>query len=107
MITTIQLTNAAAKALGGVSDYRLAKELGIRATTISNWRNRGTVMDDETAEKAAELAGFDAGYVLACLAAERAKNKPTYPAWKRVAEGMERYILCSIEGVMGLPRMAA
>ncbi|WP_286836564.1 hypothetical protein [Spongiibacter sp.] len=43
-------------------------------------------MSDDIAIKAAEILGLDAGYVLACVTAERAKNTPSYETWVKICE---------------------
>lgn len=74
MLNTISLAEAAKKALGDCSDYRLAKTLGISSSTVNAWRSRHTVMDDLTAIKAAKIAGIEPAEALVWLMAERHKN---------------------------------
>lgn len=68
------------------SDYALAKFLCIDQTTVSGYRRRGIVMDDEIALLVADKLGMDAGEVLAWMHAERAKS----PAAKKALEKLAR-----------------
>ncbi|WP_290866713.1 hypothetical protein [Aquabacterium sp.] len=73
MLTTAKLLDAAKRAQGITSEYRLARVLGVTDSALWNYRH-GRTPDDERALKIAALAGLDARYVLVCLAAERAKD---------------------------------
>lgn len=73
MLTTQQLLDAAKSAQGAKSDYRLARLIGIGDNALYNYRH-GRTPDDSRAMRIAELAGIDPGYVLLCMAAERAKD---------------------------------
>ena len=55
------------------TDYQAAKLMGVTTSYTSQWR-RGKPMSDTSALRAAELAGLDPGYVLAAIAAERARR---------------------------------
>lgn len=68
------------------SDYALAKFLGIDQTTVSGYRRRGIVMDDEIALLVADKLEMDRGAVLAWMHAERAKS----PAARKVFEKLAR-----------------
>lgn len=85
MLNTVSLAESAKKALGNVSDYRLAKELGVTQSTISAWRHRGSVMDDNTAIKAAKIAGIDPCEALLGLMVESHKNDPAGAVWQEVS----------------------
>lgn len=72
-----------------VSDYAVAKKLGITPASLSNVRTGKNSFGDETALKVAELLDFDGAYVLACCAAERARRtgqkSSVVVAWERIA----------------------
>lgn len=89
MITTLRLLELFKKEHGGCSNYRAAQLLNISRNTPSGWINRGHVMDDETAIKAALLCGLDPDYVVACIAAERAKGSNSFTTWRHVAERLQ------------------
>ena len=42
----------------GLSDNKLSKKLGIARTTISAWRNRGSIPESHVLDKLADLAGM-------------------------------------------------
>jgi hypothetical protein len=82
MITTKSIADSVKKTLPRGSHYALAKVLGISDATVAAWYKKGTVMDDETALKCANLAGLDQCEVLIALMIERSKNPETREAWK-------------------------
>lgn len=57
-----------------VSDYALAKKLNIRQSTVSAWRNRGTIPSDEILEKLAEMSGIPVEKVYYAAYAEKVHN---------------------------------
>lgn len=85
MLTTLDLLDEIEKTHGGCTDYRAAQLLQVTRATLSQWRRRGTVMDDETAIKAADLLDLNPEYVVACIHAERVKNRASYHLLARIA----------------------
>lgn len=76
---------------GILSDYALAKLLGVTSSTMSLHKSGGVKsFGDETGERIAELLDLDPAYVLACLAAERAKRPDVRATWQRVAAHFEQ-----------------
>lgn len=73
MLTTALLLDAAKRAQGITSDYRLCRVLGVTDHTLYNYRH-GRTPADEQAARLAQMAGLHAGFVLCCLGAERAKD---------------------------------
>ena len=67
------------------SDYALAKALDVGQSTVSNWRCRRSALSDDMAIRLADLAGLPAGFVLACIAAERSHTEPARHAWQELA----------------------
>lgn len=59
---------------GWDSDYRVAKELGFRPNTISQYRSHGTTLDDAIAIKVASALGEPPEVVLIDQAMERSKS---------------------------------
>jgi len=88
MITTISLIDRINE-VNSWTDYRVSKELGTHTSTLSNWRNRGSVMSDEIGLKVAEILGWEPKVVLMSLHAERAMNSPVFDILKEVAEEIE------------------
>lgn len=69
---------------GWESDYRVAKELGFRANTISQYRAHGTTLDDGIALKVAEALGEKPEIVLLDQAVERSRNDAARSALGKV-----------------------
>ena len=89
MITTHQLLDAAKAAAGISSEYRLCRTVGVSDQCLRNWRLGRSSPDDERAARLAEMAGLDVGYVLASMAAERAKDEGLKAAWAGLAKRLE------------------
>lgn len=69
------------------SDYQLAKLFGVKPATISAHRTGDAkTYGEQIGYRIAELLDLDAGYVLACLAAERSKDAKVKKVWERLAE---------------------
>jgi hypothetical protein len=82
---TIEYLDAVRARLNLASDYRLAKVLGIRVQTVSNYRHGRTAMADDVAVRVAELLQLDPARVLADMAAERSSSEAVRAIWSRVA----------------------
>ncbi|MFN3586041.1 MAG: hypothetical protein ACK4UT_00940 [Moraxellaceae bacterium] len=88
MLTTADIYTAVKALIGKDSAYAVAKVLGASNQAALTWRDGRHVMDDARAIKAAQMLGWDADYVLACLAAERAEradHADTAAVWRHVA----------------------
>jgi len=57
-----------------LSDNMLSKKLGITRQSVSLWRNKGTIPEDETLEKLAKLAGLPIEKVFYAAYAEKVHN---------------------------------
>lgn len=68
------------------SDNQAAKLLGIPPARISMYRTGARQFSDETAQTVAAALDADPGYVMAEIAAERAKRSDVKDAWRRLAE---------------------
>lgn len=84
--TTIEFLDGLKDRLKIKSDYKLAKELGVSHTRISNWRRGRNTFDERIAVQVAHLLTLDPAYVLACMAAERSKRADVKTAWKKAAQ---------------------
>lgn len=71
------------------TNYGLAKLLGLTPQAIDLRNRRGGSFSDETGERIAELLDLEPAYVLACLAAERAKRPSVRAIWHGVARQFE------------------
>lgn len=67
------------------SDYQLARLLGWDTSKLSAYRNGRARIGEATAVQLAGLLDMEPGYVLACLAAERAQSAEVRNAWERAA----------------------
>lgn len=88
IIGTIDLYEGVKALTDTGSAYAVAQLLGAARQSGCNWRDGIKVMDDAHALKAAQLLGWDAEHVLACLAAERAAragSDETAAVWRHVA----------------------
>ena len=72
------------------SDYALAHFMGIARSGISSYRSGKTRLDDSIAMKVAKLLDLDAGYVVACAHAERAKRDDVRDMWQKTANALKR-----------------
>lgn len=86
MLTTSEIVEKLRLLTETGTKYAAAKLIGVRPQTLDNWLIRGSVMNDETALLAASKLDLDPDYVLACLAAERAKDTPAYETWANICE---------------------
>lgn len=97
MHTTVQLIEQLKDTHGLPSDYAVAKLLGISTQRISNYRNRSDTLGADLAIEVADQLGLDRGYVLACMAAERAKRTDEKRAWEALARRASHaaiFLLC-------------
>lgn len=85
MQTTVDFLDALARHWGGVTDYRIAKNLGLRTSAVSQYRTGVRTFDDAMARRVAEVLGLDPAYVLACVHAERDRDEGTRQVWARIA----------------------
>ena len=85
-----ELIDAVKDAKGIASDYAVAKRLGLKPQTISNYRKGRTQMSEETAVAVAAMLGRAPGMVLVQLAAERARTPDVAKVWKDLAKILER-----------------
>lgn len=87
------------------SDYALAKLMKVRATNLSNYRRGVSCFDDDMAIRVAEIGGWPVGYVLACVAEERAERTKRFSAkkaWHEVAKALAPLIVGVAVGVGAL-----
>jgi len=86
MKTTVKFLDAVMKKNGITSDNQLSIFLGCTRSSISGYRHNKSFLDDEIAFKVAKALDLDPGYVLACIASERARKPEVKAAWKHTAE---------------------
>lgn len=93
---TIELLDAVKRHHDISSDYAAAKVLGLTRAQVSKYRLGQGCFGDETAVKAADMLGIDAGYVMACMHAERASNPDVCNRWHGVAERLRAAGLAAV-----------
>ena len=71
---------------GWTSDYRVAKELGWKQQTLSNYRSGRTSMSGPHALRVAQELEMPEAYVLACVEAEREPAADVARVWRAIAE---------------------
>jgi hypothetical protein len=84
------------------SDYACAQALGLTRAQLSRYRNGRDFFGDETAVKVADMLGLDAGYVMACIHAERASNPEIKVRWEGVAARLQRAGLGVVVAVLAV-----
>lgn len=72
--------------LNDVSDYRISKELGVRPSAISNYRNGVSGLSDDMCIRVAVYLGITEALVLAEIMAERTKSPEASKAFKEAAK---------------------
>lgn len=102
MTTTVEFLDAIKARHGLPSDYALAAKLGTTRSCISNYRSRRSHLDDSTAIHVANLLEMEAGYVMACAHAERAKSDAERTAWKSIMQKLGGAAALVLIGLGGL-----
>lgn len=105
MQTTIEILDALKQHQGGVSDYAIAKTLGVTRGAVSIWRNGKGYFDDSTAIRVAELLKIDPAIIIASVHAERSKSEKEKAVWREILEklgGVAAGVLLTI-GAATLP----
>lgn len=85
---TIEFIDLLKARRGWTSDYRVAKELGWKQQTLSNYRSGRTSMSGPHALKIAHELEMPAAYVLACVEAEREPAAEVAKVWRAIAESL-------------------
>lgn len=89
MTKTVDLLDALKARHNLTSDYQLAKFLGVKQSTISNYRTGRTCLDDEMALRVADALSVNPLYVIAVAHAERADrqaNEQVQSLWEAIAK---------------------
>ncbi|MEH0165589.1 hypothetical protein [Roseateles microcysteis] len=89
MLSTSDLLEVAKHRQGDVSDYRLAKLLGVPPTTVSNYRVGRSRPANSIAMRLGELAGLDPLEVVAWVNLERASTDEDAKLWRLLLNRVE------------------
>jgi len=114
MLTTVDLIDlakrrtAARMGVASITDYRLAKVLGISPNMIATWRARKSHISSPLVPRFAEACELDAAYVFACVESERAKDPDVLALLYRIAEKFSTAaaVLLVCIAIMSAPDMA-
>lgn len=82
MSVSIELLDKLKACLGGISDYRAAKLLGVNQATVSAYRVGRVQMSSEIASKACKLAEISALPWILRLQLEKARCTEEKEAWQ-------------------------
>lgn len=85
---TIEFIDLLKARRGWTSDYRLAKELGWKQTTVSSYRIGRSALGGEHALRIAHELEMPEAYVLACVEAEREPAAEVAKVWRAIAESL-------------------
>lgn len=99
---TVDLLAKLAAQRGLVSDYGIAKFLGVSRSRVSSWRH-GVTIGEEMAITIADELALDRGYVLASIAAERTKRTAAKAVWSNVAKKLATAAALGTVLLCGLP----
>ena len=120
MHTTQQLLDLAKQRLavkhgisGDVSDYRLAKLLGLGQATVSSWRIGRSVISTDYLQLISEACELAPEYVYACIEHDREENPHVQKVLQRIAKAFKGKaaatagsVIVSL-GLVGTPRANA
>lgn len=84
MNATQRYLDALARKLGGVSDYRIAQELGESRQRISTYRTGRNNFDNRVAVQVAQLLGLPPMEVIAQIELDRAKSDKDRDFWQKL-----------------------
>jgi hypothetical protein len=85
------------------SDNAVAvKLLKMKRQQVSVYRQKQHAFDDTISIKVAELLDIEPGYVMACMAAQRAKSPEVRSLWERIAVGLAACVVVGV-GLAGTP----
>lgn len=83
--TSLQLLERV-RAKHKASWYRLARLIPTSESTMANWKNGRTGIDQRFVTRIAELLEEPPEYILACIEAERAQSPELEKIWRGIAE---------------------
>lgn len=99
---TVDFLDEVKRRHGLTSDYQLAKKLGFSASRIAQYRISQRELDDEGCVRVAELLEIPPAYVMACIAAARAKDAAIKKHWEEAASYLKNGTAAVLLVVVGL-----
>lgn len=82
------------------SDYKLALVMGVRTTSLTNYRTGKTLPDARVIRLICDLTGDDPVLLLAEIEAERAKTDDARALWRQVVERLQSTLHAAIFSVL-------
>lgn len=92
IVTPIDLVEKLQAHYGGVSVYRVAKELGLSNPRVLNWMHGRACPSPKEGKRIAEILGLDVAFVLASLEAQRQSEPDLAEVWQELADCRSREI---------------
>jgi len=86
MLSTVELLDLARHRQGDVTDYRIAKLLGVSTQNVSNYRTGRTMPVNRVAMRLGELAGIDPLEAVAAVNLERSTEPEDRELWSAMLE---------------------
>lgn len=102
MLTTADLLAAVKRAQGITSAAALARTLSVPEKSVYRWQQGKHTPDDATAARLAELAGLDAGEVVASINAERASEPAMRALWAKMAKRLHHAAAVALTVILSL-----
>ncbi|MGM9480318.1 hypothetical protein ACS5PN_03900 [Roseateles sp. NT4] len=90
MLSTIELLDLAKHRQGDVTDYRIAKLLGITSAHVTHYRSKGVKPSNPVAMRLAELAGVDPAEAVLAVNLERATSPEDREVWEMLLSRMSK-----------------
>lgn len=103
MKTTIEFLDELKARNGGISDYAVAKILGVTHQTISKYRVGKDYLGDSTAIRVAQLLEIDPAIIVAAMHAERAKSEDEKTVWREIFEKLGGVAASVVIGIAAYP----
>lgn len=101
-MTTVEFLDAVKRRHGLTSDYQLAKKLAWTPQRLSGYRIGRRELDDEGCVQIAEALELPPAYVMACVAAARAKDASIKKHWLAAARLLKTGTAAAILVTAGL-----
>lgn len=82
------------------SDYKLALVMGVKQTTLANYRQGKTLPDARVIRLICDLTGDDAALLAAEIEAQRAPNEDARALWRQVVERLTSTMHAAVFAVL-------
>ena len=96
MFDVIAFLDRAKACAGNVSDYRLAKLIGVTPATVSGWRSGHRAPDGRSIVKLCEISRDDPDQVAAEIQVMRSASDEEAALWRRVASRLSGSVAAAV-----------